>query len=135
MHGGSLSLAALDLYGNETSGFYYDDLSVFAASDGDCDANHVPDVCDIADDPSLDCNETQILDECESADIGDFDANGVVDLADFSALLDCLAGPETAPKPPLTDCVNACFTAFDIEPDGDVDIWDFAYLQRAFSGP
>lgn len=53
---------------------------------------------------------------------GDFDA----DLADFAMLADCIGGPESTPV------VSPC-TVFDAEPDGDVDLDDFAAFQLIFS--
>jgi len=58
---------------------------------------------------------------------GDYDANGVVDLADFAALPDCLTGPG-APYA-LPECV-----AFDFELDADVDLADFAAVQESLAG-
>lgn len=56
---------------------------------------------------------------------GDFDCNGTVEWADFQWFAGCLDGPDNAPPP---NCVDT-----DIERDGDVDIRDFAVLQRNFA--
>jgi len=66
--------------------------------------------------------------------IGDGDGDGDVDLDDHTVLFACLAGPGVppAPSPPLTP--EQCLTAFDAEPDGDVDLRDVLAFQKAFGG-
>lgn len=56
---------------------------------------------------------------------GDGNGDGVVDLADFGDLFDCLTGPDDIILP--EDCL-----AFDFEPDDDVDLRDLHAFQRAF---
>ncbi|MFH0982498.1 MAG: hypothetical protein V2A79_13310, partial [Planctomycetota bacterium] len=101
----------------------------------DCNTNDIPDECDIADGTSLDCNGTAVPDECEAIAAGDFDADGAVNLDDYAAFADCLAGPGAAPDPALPQCVAACLAAFDSDGAGDVDLEDFAVFQVGFSGP
>jgi len=57
--------------------------------------------------------------------------DGVVNAADHGSFVACLSGPggETAPKPELP-CIR-----FDEDRDQDVDLADWAALQRDFSGP
>lgn len=79
--GGSASIAAVDLWSPYSSGFYYDDLSLFPSFSIDCDGNDVPDECDLADcspeNPSCqDCNANGILDECDIAGDTSEDVNG-----------------------------------------------------------
>ena len=94
----------------------------------DCNSNGVPDECDISGDPNIDCNGTGIPDECENLN-GDYDADGDVDLDDYAAFADCLAGPELVPGITQPQCAAACKAAFDLDGDGDVDLADFAQLQ------
>ncbi len=65
-------------------------------------------------------------DECEYR--GDRDGDGLTTASDYRGFVDCFTGPSARR-------VRRCCRLFDIEPDGDVDLRDFAYLQRAFSGP
>ena len=76
-----------------------------------------------------------MLDECELIAEGDFDADGDVDLDDFTALAEAVAGPNVPPDPSDPACVDVCLDAFDTEPDGDLDLWDFAAFQRASTEP
>lgn len=120
-------------------GWNIDDITVsgetLGGGEGDCNANLVPDECDIAAGTSLDCNHTAIPDECEPAISGfDHDGDGDIDLEDFVGLSECLAGPSAVPDPPSAGCVNACRDAFDADGDDDVDLDDFDAFQRAFGG-
>jgi WD40 repeat protein len=105
------------------------------ASSTDCNQNAELDACDIAAGLSLDCNLNGHPDECDAIAGGDFDADGVVTLADASALSACLSGPTAAPAPPLAACVSACLAAFDLDVDADVDLRDGAQWVNALSGP
>jgi parallel beta-helix repeat protein/predicted outer membrane repeat protein len=51
--------------------------------------------------------------------MGDFDRSGGVDLVDFTNWVDCMTGPGPA-------VVSPCCRIFDFEPDGDLDLKDFA---------
>ncbi|MCP4251746.1 MAG: hypothetical protein GY778_32340 [bacterium] len=67
---------------------------------------------------------------------GDVDNDGDVDLDDYTICADCLAGPGNPPSPSLPGVTaQDCLDAFDYEPDGDVDLANFAYLAAAFTGP
>ena len=57
---------------------------------------------------------------------GDVDEDGDVDLADYIAMLDCLAGPDA----PLT----AGCEVFDLDGDNDTDLADLLAFQAAFTG-
>lgn len=57
---------------------------------------------------------------------GDGDADGDLDLADYAALHNCLAGPYVA--------VEVYCTLFDYDGDADVDALDFREFQLAFTG-
>ena len=63
---------------------------------------------------------------------GDWDGDADVDLVDYVAFEDCLAGPTVAPDPSLAECGTACLEAFDFDLDGDVDEKDFGGFQDAF---
>ncbi len=55
---------------------------------------------------------------------GDFDCDGTVEWPDFEWFAGCLDGPDNNPPP---NCVDT-----DIDGDSDIDIRDFATLQRNF---
>ena len=57
---------------------------------------------------------------------GDCNVDGGVNLFDFDLLADCATGPNGAL---LAECV-----CFDLDRDGDVDLYDFAEFQTGFSG-
>ncbi len=106
----------------------------------DCDADGTGDVCTIADcagdDPQCsDCNGNGIPDECDTISGGDFDGNGVVGLGDWSAFVDCMAGPSAPPNPSASQCAEMCLQAFDLNGDNVVDIVDGAELLVTFAGP
>jgi hypothetical protein len=80
-----------------------------------------------------DCNANRIPDDCDVISPGDFDADGLVALADFAALARALAGPGAAPDVQPPECVGAYLTAFDADADGDVDLADVVVFQRQFA--
>jgi len=84
--GGALNFAALDLFANSASSVYYDDLSLVEQVN-DCDANGVPDDCELAAGTSEDCNANDVPDACElTAGTGtDCNANEVLDDCDIAA--------------------------------------------------
>ncbi len=55
------------------------------------------------------------------------EGDGVIDLADYEVMYDCLLGPDVAIER------EACCT-FDFEPDDDVDIEDAAAFAVSFDG-
>lgn len=59
---------------------------------------------------------------------GDMDADGDVDGADFGLWDACLAGPDVIVPPP--DCDAETFSCADVDGDEDVDVRDFAQMQR-----
>ena len=65
---------------------------------------------------------------------GDFDGDGNVDLSDFVAFEDCLAGPAAVPSPTAPVIPQDCLDVFDLDPDADVDLQDFAEFQGMFIG-
>ncbi|MCP4592291.1 MAG: hypothetical protein GY842_16280 [bacterium] len=97
----------------------------------DCNTNGVLDECDIADGTDVDCNGNLIPDECDAIGAGDFDADGDVDLEDYAALADCIAGPGVLPDPTAPECADVCLDAFDSEYDLDLDLADLAEFQAS----
>jgi hypothetical protein len=126
----------------------------------DCNGNEVPDEDDIADETSLDCNGNEVPDECEYR--CDFDGDALTTLSDYREFVRCQHKPRSPVQPDpyrshagdsadppggegqgwavptLRDYrgqpgVLGCCGLFDIEPDGDIDLGDFAFLQRAFN--
>ena len=63
---------------------------------------------------------------------GDLDEDGDVDLSDFAAFSNCLAGPENATPP--GGCTPQAFDACDLDNDSDVDLDDFAAFSVNFTG-
>jgi hypothetical protein len=60
---------------------------------------------------------------------GDGDGDGDVDLVDYAAFVDCLAGPAMdGMDPPDSGCA-----VFDRDADNDIDLADFAALAEAFT--
>ncbi len=92
----------------------------------DCNGNETPDDEDITDGASLDCNENEVPDECEYR--GDFNGDRLTALDDYFAYTECRTGPGV-------EYATPCCGLFDIEPDDDVDLADFAFVQRAFAVP
>ncbi|MFH1747064.1 MAG: hypothetical protein ABIG44_08475 [Planctomycetota bacterium] len=66
------------------------------------------------------------LDLCPGEIPGDCDGDQDVDINDFEAFADCMAGPSAAPP---SDCNCA-----DLDEDGDADLADFAAFQVTFTG-
>jgi len=89
IRGGSLEIAAMHPIGDESSGFYCDDLSVHPARwfTSDCNGNNIPNACDI-----------------ESGASGDSDLNGIPD--------DCEVGPPLLPPSPHETSKNR-YISFD----------------------
>ena len=83
----------------------------------------------------MDCNANAVPDECDTIDNGDFDGDGTVDLDDYAAFGDCMAGPDQEPQPSLPECIDACLGAFDFDGDNDVDLIDFAVFEGVFMAP
>lgn len=66
---------------------------------------------------------------------GDLDRDGRIDLDDYAALCDCLAGPDTPPSPDQPGLtIEVCLRAFDFDSDEDVDTVDFEAFQWSFTG-
>jgi len=68
---------------------------------------------------------------------GDFDGDAAVDLDDYAAFAECLAGPNKTPSPDdpmLTTCEVDCINAFDFDGDLDVDLFDYAEFAIWFTG-
>jgi hypothetical protein len=92
----------------------------------DCNGNEVDDAQDIALAASSDCNANDVPDECEYR--VDIDGDGLTTLDDWAALSLMLDEPST---PHSADCHEL----LDADHDGDIDLADFAYLQRVFISP
>jgi hypothetical protein len=65
---------------------------------------------------------------------GDIDDDGDVDLDDYAAMADCLAGPGATPAPTGSLSLGDCYDNFDLDADGDVDLQDLAMLLTVFTG-
>ncbi len=64
---------------------------------------------------------------------GDVDGNGVIDLADWTWIAACLAGPDTGTPP--AGCSAEQFDLTDLDDDGDVDLVDASIFNLNFTGP
>ena len=87
----------------------------------DCNANGIPDECDIAAGDSEDCNTNGIPDECDLC--GDLDGDGAVDRIDLTIFLLALG------HAPGEAVFNACA---DFDGDGIVTQADFREWVRCF---
>ncbi len=101
-----------------------DAVDVATGGSPDCNGNGFPDECDIAEGSSLDDNGNGIPDECEIP--GDLNGNGVVDLGDHDAFLDCITAPGGG--------VPLGCDAAEMDGDGDIDLSDWAQFQILFGG-
>lgn len=101
----------------------------------DCNANAVPDACEIElQGTSPDCNGNLVPDECDALGPGDFDADGDVDRADLWPLLAAWGGPDAPPDVWPATCAGLYLTVFDHNADDDLDLRDFATWQRIIEG-
>ncbi|MBN1510428.1 MAG: hypothetical protein JXB13_00295 [Phycisphaerae bacterium] len=62
--------------------------------------------------------------------IADFECDGDIDLEDYAAFADCMAGPDEAPDPTPPALPEQCLETFDFDFDDDVDAADFAKFQQ-----
>jgi len=93
---------------------------VFRYPPEDCNRNGTPDLCDLADGTSSDCNDNLIPDECESTeDCNDNNAADICDLA-TGASMDCNANGT------LDECDIAGGTAEDCNENGMIDLCEVA---------
>ncbi|MEE9297109.1 MAG: endonuclease/exonuclease/phosphatase family protein [Phycisphaerae bacterium] len=100
----------------------------------DCNENGVPDLKDIINGDSADCNRNETPDECEPSLPADFEGDNDVDLWDFTVFTDCVGGPDSPPLPTSPACLHLCLDRFDLDADGDVDLHDLALLLQLFTG-
>lgn len=63
---------------------------------------------------------------------GDLDADGAIGSGDFAAFADCLGGEGYLPLPGSMT-IARCIDTFDADADRDVDLADYAALQRSLS--
>ncbi|MFQ5591827.1 MAG: M4 family metallopeptidase [Phycisphaerae bacterium] len=61
---------------------------------------------------------------------GDVDCDGSLDLYDYVAFADCLSGPERSAFQQTYPAWPTCYDYFDSDADLDIDLADFALLQR-----
>jgi hypothetical protein len=102
------------------------EISYTAAVAGDCNANSLLDVCEIALDPSLDANTDGVIDACQGMGVvflcpGDLDGGGSVDTADLSLML--MSFGTAMPGDPA-----------DLDADGAVNTADISLMLLSF-GP
>lgn len=88
---------------------------------GDCNANGVPDACDIADGTSRDDDGDGVPDECVLLCPGDIDGNLRVDLVDLTRVLSGFGAT-----------FGAAFEHGDLDFDGDVDMADLQWVLSGF---
>ncbi|RMH11474.1 MAG: hypothetical protein D6695_09105 [Planctomycetota bacterium] len=89
----------------------------FLPADGDCNLNHVPDACDIAQGTSADANSDGVPDECQELCRADFNFDGVADFYDVLGFLNAFASQSPAA---------------DFNDDGLLDFFDIAAFLSAF---
>lgn len=113
--GGASNIAALGLFANGATSIYYDDI-VVAERTGDCNANGVPDECELN---GADCNDNGIDDACDinacfnDPSCSDCNSNGVPDGCDP-------AGPGSTPDVHIGDWLIGSRlhgTIFAIDPE------------------
>jgi len=115
------------------------DVLADAPLSADCNANTIPDRCEIdrqstaAGGPFFcvsncdpDCNTSGTPDACDP--YGDHNGDGAVDQADLDSFVACISGPAALPAP-------SCLCMLDADDDGDLDLRDFAQFAAAFDLP
>jgi hypothetical protein len=100
------------------------EISYTAAVAGDCNANSLLDVCEIALDPSLDANTDGVIDACQGMGVvflcpGDLDGGGSVDTGDLSLLL--MSFGAAMPGDPA-----------DLDASGQIDTADLSLMLLSF---
>jgi hypothetical protein len=80
----------IDIPDSSSGPFWYDfEVIAIRTIEVDCNNNEILDECDIAAGTSQDCNENGIPDECEFGGASDCNDNGVIDLCEPGGALDC----------------------------------------------
>ncbi len=115
--------AALDFFGKSIA---IGGRTIVVGASGDDDIADQSGSASIFSLPCDDCNVNGVLDIEETVADGDFDDDGVVNLTDWRALVDCLAGPGAPPDPFVSECAFMCLDAFDVDGSGTVDLKDVA---------
>jgi hypothetical protein len=113
----------MDIFPDECEADYDADGAIDDC-DGDIDNDGVPNAPDVCDESPL-----GIPVASTGIPIFDFNADCRINLADYSAMDNCIlvSGPND-PTP------ASCLTRYDIDHDADVDLADVAVFQRAFTG-
>ncbi len=134
-------------------GWNIDDIEITGlqtgGGEGDCNANAVPDACDIAGGASQDCNTNGVPDECDIANgtsedadgngipdecegflPGDMDCDGDVDFDDIDPFVLALSG-QAGYEAAYPDCH---WLSADADGDGDVDFDDIDPFVALLSG-
>ncbi|MEK6703587.1 MAG: VCBS repeat-containing protein [Planctomycetota bacterium] len=101
-------------------GDWYLHLNV-APSVHDCNANGVPDSCDITAGTSTDTNANGVPDECDALCRADFNADGSSDFFDYDDFVRCFEGLACPPG-----------TSADFDADGTIDFFDYDAFVTAF---
>ena len=76
-------------------------------------------------------DEVQVYHCC--ATFGDVQCDGGLELDDYAIFADCFSGPGVVPDPSLPATPSACLDNFNSDMDEDVDLSDFALLQRTLT--
>lgn len=100
---------------NPAGGLPLDAVGAVYLNDLDCDANAIPDACELAAGSAFDCNNNGVLDVCD----GDCDGNGLADECDLATgtAADCNANN-------VLDACEINRSAFAIALDGSDDYLD-----------
>ena len=119
----------------------------------DCNANSVPDECELSTYPATDCDDDGVIDQCAIRGLtrrdcnfndqidtcelllaGDHDGDYDIDLNDAAHFIDCMTEPCNSEPCMAPTYGNTCCALSDMDEDGDVDLLDYATLQRAYTG-
>ncbi len=82
----SLAVNGADIGGDCNANLVPDDCDVAAGTSVDCNSNGLPDNCDLADGVSTDCDANFVPDECQPDGQVDSDSDGAIDLCDACPL-------------------------------------------------